>query len=57
MLQKTEEAIRMNNPETLGTLGTQDTAQRHTKQTKYNTENYKYEQHGIVSCKTQLVMI
>ena len=47
----------MDNPESLGTLGTQDTAQRHTKQTKFNTENYKYEQHGIASCKTQLVMI
>ena len=32
MLAKTEEATRMDNPQTLATLGTQDTGGRQTKQ-------------------------
>jgi len=53
MLAKTEEATRMDNPQTLATLGTQDTGGRQTKQqqtpspqtksskTKQNTENQR----------------
>ena len=39
MLEKTE-GQRMQNPEKLATLGTQDTGRRETKQ-KQNTENKK----------------
>ena len=39
MLEKTELQSRMNSPQKLEILGTQDTGRRQTKENKYNTEN------------------